>query len=212
MAKEDMAADRKLQQSAMVLWLLAAILAVVLAVMLLFYRNPWLSHRINAEQVDAGALEILAQTPSPYVRLDDIDLTFTGCYETDRDNNVCAYCYIGAIGDSFFLIRLPAEDGGALLETAKEDREAKRFTGLSGELSRESGMAEYLAQSEGMTAKDYRSYYKIVDVELLCDTSSQERVRIYQLMMVVLAVGALAVGTILWSESGILKERGQASA
>ena len=62
-------------------------------------------------------------------------------------------------------------------------------------------ITEQLAEAENMTLEDYRNYYHMADVEIHDYDGDQERLRIYQLMLLVLAVGAVAAGAILWSES-----------
>lgn len=196
-------AVRSLRRKAMFLRILSAFLAAAAIGSVFLYRNPWLVHRLDAEQVSASILAQVAESRSPYIRIDGITLNYTGFYKVSNDGVVRSYCYMGAIGDEYILVDLPAKDDGALAEDdTLENRTLKDYT-LYGQLVQTEEMTRHLAEAEEMQTDEYKAYYRVVDVELRNYGSDQERMRIYQLMLLILAVGALAVGQILISESRI---------
>lgn len=96
---------------------------------------------------------------------------------------------------------IPARDKGALVEDSSLDANTLSDYTLTGQVVRKNEITEQLAEAENMTLEDYRNYYHMADVEIHDYDGDQERLRIYQLMLLVLAVGAVAAGAILWSES-----------
>ncbi|MGN0204824.1 MAG: hypothetical protein ACI4BB_09790 [Coprococcus sp.] len=204
--KTEYTAGRGLRRKAVFFWILSGVLIAVSVGSVLLYRNPWLVHRLDADQATAEVLERIAESSSPYIKIDGMELSFTGYYKVDNDGDVCSYCYMGAIGDDYILADLPADDHGAMLEeAASENKVLKNFT-LCGQLVQGDEMTACLAEAENMPVEEYRAYYRMSDVEVLEYGSDQERVRIYQLMFIVLAAGTLAVGCILLSESKIAEE------
>lgn len=207
--KADYTASRGLRRKAIFFWFLSGALIVISVGSVFVYRNPWLVHRMDVSQARTEVLEQIADSRSPYIKIDGMELTFTGYYKVSRDGKVCSYCYMGAIGDCYILVDLPAEDQGALAEEpTSENKILKNYT-LHGQLVLGDEMTACLAEAENMSLEEYRSYYHMADVEVHDYNSDQERIRIYQLMLVILAVGALAAGWILLSESRIAEKETQ---
>ena len=195
-----------LRRLATALWLAAAVILSFLICILLFYRNPWVTHRVSADQLSRNSLERLAESRAPYVRADHMDLTFTGYYETDRHDAVRAYCYMGEGADCRILVCLPARDHGQLLENAHPEELVLEDVSVSGQVIRSDEIATQLAHAEHMALADYQDYYKVTGLEIHGFRSDQEKMRIYQLMMGVLILGALITGVILRSEAMSLLE------
>lgn len=207
--KTNHAAGEGLRTKAKLLWFLSGVLMVLAVVSLLLYRNPWIVHRMDADQAGTEVLREIADSRSPYIRIDGMNLTFTGYYKVSDDGRVCSYCYMGAVGDAYILADLPAQDQGKLAEDGSaEDTVLEDYT-LNGQLVEECGMTSGLAKAEAMTVDEYKSYYHMAEVEVLDYGSDQERIRIYQLMLVILAAGAFATGWILLSESEIAEKETQ---
>lgn len=207
--KTEYTVGRGLRRKAVFFWILSGVLIAVSVGSILLYRNPWLVHRMDAGQATAEVLERIAEGSSPYIKIDGMELTFTGYYKVDNGGEVCSYCYMGAIGDDYILADLKADDHGAMAEeAASENKVLKNYT-LCGQLVQDDRMTACLAEAEDMPVEEYRAYYRMSDMEVLDYGSDQERVRIYQLMLMILAVGALAVGCILWSESRIAERETQ---
>lgn len=207
--KTDHAAGRGLRRKAAALWFLAGVLMALAVCSVLLYRNPWIVHRMNAEQANAGVLEQIADSRSPYIRIDGMNLVFTGYYTVSDDGKVCSYCYMGSIGDDYILAELPAQDGGALAEDYSAESAVLEDYILSGQLVKENEMTACLAEAEEMMPDEYKAYYQMADVEIHDYGSDQERIRIYQLMLVILAAGMFAAGWILLSESKIAERETQ---
>lgn len=199
----DETAECGLRRKALVLWVLSGALVVVTIGSILFYRNPWLVHRMDASQATTEVLEEIADSSSPYIKIEGMELTFTGYYKVNGSGTVCSYCYIGSVGDYFILTDIPARDKGALAGDSSLDEKTLEDYTLTGQIVRKNEITERLAEAENMTLEDYKSYYHMADVEIHDYDSDQERVRIYQLMLLILAVGAAAAGAILWSESNL---------
>lgn len=174
----DEIAERGLRRKAIALWILSGALVVVTIGSILFYRNPWLVHRMDASQATTEVLGQIADSRSPYVKIEGMELTFTGYYKVNGSGTVCSYCYMGSL----------------------DENTLSDYT-LTGQVVRKNEITEQLAEAENMTLEDYRNYYHMADVEIHDYDGDQERLRIYQLMLLVLAVGAVAAGAILWSES-----------
>lgn len=207
--KADYTAGRGLRRKAVLFWFLSGVLITVSVGSVLLYRNPWLVHRMDASQAKTEVLEQIADSRSPYIKIDGMELTFTGYYKVSGDETVCSYCYMGAIGDQYILVDLPAEDQGALAQdTAMENKVLKNYT-VYGQLVSGNEMTACLAEAENMSLEEYKSYYHMADVEVHEYNSDQERIRIYQLMLAVLAVGAFAAGWILLAESKIADKETQ---
>ena len=199
----DETAERGLRRKALVLWALSGALVVVTIGSILFYRNPWLVHRMDASQATTEVLEEIADSSSPYIKIEGMELTFTGYYKVNGSGTVCSYCYIGSVGDYFILTDIPARDNGALAGDSSLDEKTLEDYTLTGQIVRKNEITERLSEAENMTLEDYKSYYHMADVEIHDYDSDQERMRIYQLMLLILAVGAAAAGAILWSESNL---------
>ena len=197
---DDMS-EHRLQKRAIVFWIVSGVLIIVTVGSILFYRNPWLVHRMDANQATTGVLEEIADSTSPYVKIEGIDLTFTGYYKVNGNGTVCSYCYMGSIGNYYVLADLPAKDKGALAEDSTLDEKVLKDYTLTGELVKKDEITARLAEEENMDLDEYKAYYHMADIEIHEYDSDQERMRIYQMMFLVLAVGAAAAGAILWSES-----------
>ena len=169
------AADR-LRRTASVLWLAAAVIMTLLICMLVFYRNPWITHRVAADQVNSQTLDQLAQGRSPYVRTDRMNLTFTGYYETDRRDAVRAYCYMGEVSDGKVLVLLPAEDGGKLLETAQTQSAQLTDYSVKGRIVRSHEIADQLARAQQMSVEEYQDYYDFTGLEMHAFHNDQEQI------------------------------------
>ena len=186
----DEIAERGLRRKALALWILSGALVAVTIGSILFYRNPWLVHRMDASQATTEVLGQIADSRSPYIKI-----------EVNGSGTVCSYCYMGSVGDYYILTDIPARDKGALVEDSSLDANTLSDYTLTGQVVRKNEITEQLAEAENMTLEDYRNYYHMADVEIHDYDGDQERLRIYQLMLLVLAVGAVAAGAILWSES-----------
>jgi hypothetical protein len=101
------------------------------------------------------------------------------------------------------LADLPATDSGALAEDNTIESSVLEDYTLKGQLVQAGDMTACLAEGEEMTPDDYKEYYHMANVEIRDYGSDQERIRIYQLMLIVAGLGAFAVGCILVSESKI---------
>lgn len=193
--------EHRLRKRAIVFWMVSGVLIIVTVGSILFYRNPWLVHRMDASQATAEVLGEIADSTSPYVKIEGIELTFTGYYKVNGNGTVCSYCYMGSIGNHYVLVDLPAKDKGALAEDSTLDEKVLKDYTLTGELVKKDEITAKLAEEENMDLDEYKAYYHMADIEIHDYDSDQERMRIYQMMCLVLAAGAAAAGAILWSES-----------
>lgn len=207
--KAEHAAAGSLRRKAAALWLLSGVLLAVVVGCIWLYRNPWIVHRMNAAQASAEVLEEIAESRSPYIKIDGMNLTFTGYYKVSDDGKICSYCYMGAVGEAYVLADLPVNDDGRLAESGNTDDMMLDNYLLCGQLVLDGNMTERLAEAENMDTEAYKSYYHIVNVEIHDFGSDQERLRIYQVMLLVLAAGLLAGGCILLSEARIAEKETQ---
>ena len=202
----------KLRRAAVLIWLLAGVLAFTAVLSIALWRNPWTVHKIDASHVSVEKLKDIAHSRSPYVEISGIDLTFTGFYEVSGKDTVSSYCYMAPAGDQFILLDLKAEDGGDLAVDSSGDgadkQTAIKDTTIRGRVVVSTDMAKWLAKDESMSVKEYRSTYHIAPVEIRAYHNDQERIRIYQMMLLVMTAGLTAVAAILWSESGIVEREG----
>lgn len=108
---------------------------------------------------------------------------------------------MGSIGNHYVLTDIPAKDKGALAEDSTlEEKVLKNYT-LTGQLVKKDEITARLAEEENMDLSEYKAYYHMADIEIHDYDSDQERMRIYQMMYLIMAVGLAAAGAILWSES-----------
>ena len=66
----DEIAERGLRRKALALWILSGALVAVTIGSILFYRNPWLVHRMDASQATTEVLGQIADSRSPYIKID----------------------------------------------------------------------------------------------------------------------------------------------
>lgn len=189
-----------------ILFILALAVAIWLATGLISNRNPWIIHKADAAGIDDAWIMNIAESASPYVKITGMDLSFTGFYmasDDSEDQEVYSYCYKGRIGSDFLIVNLPAEDGGKLAsQTENGDTMLTEMT-IIGQLKPEDTMTAYLSKAEEMGTSEYREYYHVVACELDAYDNDNERIRIYNLMMLVFIVGTVAAGVVLMSESFI---------
>ena len=185
---------------AVFMWVLSGILALTVAIYIAIYRNPWAVHRVDAAAGSVEELERISKSYSPYVEISGIDLTFTGFYETTEDEEVCSYCYMGAVGDRHILVDMPVTDAGALAKDSDGEGSRMEDARIRGSVSMSGEMVQCLAEDEGVSREAYSSKYHVSYLEVHVYHNDQERTRIYQLMLLVLLAGTLATGGILWAE------------
>ena len=92
---------------------------------------------------------------------------------------------MGSVGDYYILTDIPARDKGALVEDSSLDANTLSDYTLTGLVVRKNEITEQLAEAENMTLEDYRNYYHMADVEIHDYDGDQERLRIYQLMLLI---------------------------
>ncbi len=206
MQKANRSAADRLRRLASVLWLAAAVIATMLICIVFFYRNPWITHRVGAEQLNRQMLDQIADSHSPYIRADRMTLTFTGYYETDSHDAVQSYCYMGETADCRVLILLPALDDGQMLENGQQETFTIEDISVKGRVVRSREIAGMLADAEQMSVEDYQNYYNFAGLEIHDFHNDQEQMRIYQLMLGVLILAALITGVILRSEADAIME------
>ena len=91
----DEIAERGLRRKALALWILSGALVAVTIGSILFYRNPWLVHRMDASQATTEVLGQIADSRSPYIKIEGMELTFTGYYKVNGRGTVCIDRYTG---------------------------------------------------------------------------------------------------------------------
>ena len=188
---------------ALVLWVLSGVFIVLIIGSICFYRNPWVTHTLDAAQVSAEDLEAIGAGHSPYVKIEGIDLTFTGYYKVDDTGAVTAYCFTGDIADTAIFAELSADELGDLVSTDEEAPVLTDYT-LSGQLIDGSEMILMIAQTEGVEVEKYLEKNGLTALTVHAHGKDQERMRIIQLILLILAIGSLAAGWIHWSESGVV--------
>lgn len=188
-------------------WGAAILLILLMVYCLLHVRNPWIVHSLDAETDIARELAETADSPSPYVRIRNMDLTYTGYYEADSEGTVLAYCYFGALGDSNVLVGLPAGDAGALAGDSGAAGAYIQDASFAGRVITGTEMTEHLAQGEGMQLQDYIRQYHMSGMEIFSYKNDRERIVIYHLMVLVGIIGCAAAGGILRAEAAaVLRE------
>ncbi len=200
MDREKEPAEPGLRIKAAVCWIASGALVIIMACSLVMYRNPWRVHSMEADEVTSEKLAEIADSRSPYVRIDGMELSFTGYYKTGSNEEVCSYCYKGRVGDQFILVSLSADDGGELIQNSDAVQAVLTDYTVEGQLVPADEMTAFLAQTEQMTQEEYIEYYDMADEELCVYGSDREKIRIYQMMLIVIAAGAFATGWIFRSE------------
>lgn len=191
----------KLRLGAVVAWSAAAGFALLAVILLLAWRNPWRVRDVNAQDLTGERLEEIAKSSSPYIKISGIDLSYTGFYEAGKDGSILSYCYMGKISDEYVLVDMPVTDDGALSKDSSADGAQLKDTQITGQAQLGSEMRKWLAEDEDLSVEEYSGKYNISSVEIHVYHNDRERVRIYFLMLIVLAAGFTAVGGILRSES-----------
>jgi len=196
----------QLRRNAAVAWLIAGALALLLLLLIRFWRNPWVTHNLSGEQLTVETLQEIAESTSPYVRVSDLYMQFTGFYEVDKDETVRAYCYSAQVGDEYILVDIPATDGGELVAEGSLGHADIDGDAFAGRVTTENEMLLHLAQSEEMTEEEYAEAYDMSGIEIKSYHNDQEKIRIYQMMLMVPVIGLAAVGFILRSEAASIEE------
>ncbi len=139
----------------------------------------------------------LPTADSPYIKIEGMELTFTGYYKVNGSGTVCSYCYMGSVGDYYILTDIPARDKGALVEDSSLDANTLSDYTLTGQVVRKNEITETAGRGR---EHDTWKITGTITIWLMWRSmdydGDQERLRIYQLMLLVLAVGAVAAGAI----------------
>ena len=190
-----------LRRFAFILWALAGVLAAAQVVCLLFWRDPWVTHTVDADTTDIGTLEGYARGHAPYVSIKNIDLAFTGYYEVDAGQQVCIYWYKGNVGGKDILVDVPAEDGGELIQKKDARESFLKAYSAEGKVSANDEIVKTLADLEGISIQAYRDKYGLSGLQIDVFHNDQERVQIYQLMLIIIIAGLAVSGLIFYAES-----------
>ena len=85
---------------------------------LLFWRNPFMISSVDASE---ESVSWQPEETKAYVRVNHMDLRFTGFYTVDTKNEISGYYYIGSIGEQSWFVEIPAETDDAGLSQAMPD-------------------------------------------------------------------------------------------
>ena len=129
---------------------------IALSASIIFFRNPFMPHVIDAK-ADTETLEELYSESRPYAKVKNIDLEFTGYYSV-KGEEVISYCFIGTIGGERCFIELEADTVAEYVETVSDGIKDASFSGL---IRTDSEVIYVAAEEEGMTEEVYIEQFKV---------------------------------------------------
>jgi len=162
---------------------------------LLFWRNPLMIPSIDASE---EGISWRPEGEGDYIRVNHMDLKFTGFYTVDTKEEISGYYYIGTIGEKSWFVEIPAKVDDTGLSQAMPDLEDMAFIA---QVSGDTAVLEKAADSEGMTAETYIETYNISDRVLLTYNTHREADILYYAIGVLAMLGCFVAGRLFNHET-----------
>lgn len=161
---------------------------------LLFWKNPFMIPTVDASD---ETVSWRPENGQKYVRVDHMDLKFTGFYTVDAGEIIRGYYYIGAIGEMSWFVEIPAETDDVGLSQAMPDLPDMKFVA---QISKNGSVFAKAAESEGMTLEDYLENYNISDRVLMTYDTDREADILYYVIAFFAMIGCFVAGRLLIHE------------
>ncbi|MDD3221059.1 MAG: hypothetical protein EOM34_01605 [Clostridia bacterium] len=197
MEKQEIKSDQKKRYPAL-RWLfygLGIVFGIVIIGGLLFWRNPFFIPSVNA--ADTGTVWYPEEEAS-YVKVEDMDLQFTGFYTVNAAESISGYYYIGSIGEQSWFVEIQAETEDSGLSQAMPDLSDYSFLAQTTEGTE---VFEKAAESEGLTLEEYFETYHISDRVLLAYDTSRERDILCYVIAFLMMLGCFVAGRLFSYEA-----------
>lgn len=162
---------------------------------LLFWRNPLMIPSVDASEEDVSWRP---EGEGDYIRVNHMDLNFTGFYTVDTKEEISGYYYIGTIGEKSWFVEIPAKVDDTGLSQAMPDLEDMAFIA---QVSGDTVVLEKAADSEGMTAETYIETYNISDRVLLTYNTHREADILYYAIGILAMLGCFVAGRLFTHET-----------
>ncbi|HAP20940.1 MAG TPA: hypothetical protein DCR27_06655 [Lachnospiraceae bacterium] len=162
---------------------------------LLFWRNPFMISSVDASE---ESVSWQPEETKAYVRVNHMDLRFTGFYTVDTKNEISGYYYIGSIGEQSWFVEIPAETDDAGLSQAMPDLTDMEFVAR---VSDDMSVLEKAAESESMTTETYIETYNISDRVLLTYDTYREADILYYAIGFLIMLGCFVAGRLFIHET-----------
>jgi len=184
--------DEKKRHS-MVIWILRVPLILIIIgiiLCLVFVRNPIMIKRVDASQSGTLDLAGIYSPVNPYVKINHMDLEYSGFYSVDDNDNICSYYYFGSIGEHYYFIEISSDKMNTLDKELTEGLEDFSFTGI---VIEDSELLDIAAEREGMASEEYLENYDICSVLISQDSNDLERVYIYYGLAILVVIGIILI-------------------
>lgn len=197
MEKQEIKSDQKKRYPALH-WLfygLGIVVGIAIIGGLLFWRNPFFISSVNAADTETVWYP---EKEASYVKVEDMDLQFTGFYTVNAEESISGYYYIGSIGEQSWFVEIQAETVDSGLSQAMPD-----LTGYSFLAQTIDGpeVFEKAAESEGLTVEEYFETYHISDRVLVAYATNRERDILCYVIAFLMMLGCFVAGRLFSHEA-----------
>lgn len=177
---------------------------IVLGMGAAIYRGvrPWQVTSVDAKE--AEDVDIDEEHIPAHLRINHMDLVFTGLYTVDAEKkSVLGYYYIGSIGDQTWIVEMPADVSENGLSEAMPDLKDQSFEVIP---VTDTDIVERLSQSEGMDVKTYTEKYNISSVPLRAGARLREKQWLEFGIAAIIAICCFLIGHMMAHGTGDHRE------
>lgn len=171
------------------LWILGILMCLI------FVKNPFFLHTIDAAQEQAADMENIFSEKNPYIRIKHMNLTYTGYYNQSGDR-IISYCFVGDIGKSSCFVEISAED---VEKTGNNVAEGLKDFSFTGKMVKDDWLLQMAADEEGLSLSDYKEAYNICSVSIYQHSNDLKQVMLYYML-------AVLIGCVLFTSIIISKK------
>lgn len=178
-----------------VFWLIGIVLCII------FVKNPFWVHRIDASVSNTQNLEDIYSEKTPYVKVKHADLEYTGFYSVN-DDEIMSYCFVCTVGDYSYLVELSADK---VYDLTTDPAEGIKDVSFMGKMTQDDQLIQMLAEDEGTDAAVFCETYGISNICIYQYQNDYEQVVIYYIL-------AVLVGGIILTGAVTIKQKKTRSA
>ncbi len=186
--------NKKTRVGCSISYALSILIFMGIGAFLLMVKNPLAVTTIDASAGENQKLSEVYNEKHPYVKIEHMDLSFTGYYSVDDAGNIRGYYYMGDIGGYTYFTEVPAKDITGDLSAGIEQLQDYSF---SGELVMDNDVVSQAASDAGLTLSEYQTDMNILPITIIQEGNSMERYLIYYGIALFAAIGFLVLGIIL---------------
>jgi len=179
------------KRHSLVIWILRIPLILIIigiVLCLAFVRNPVMIKRVDANQSGTLDLAEVYSPVNPYIKINHMDVEYSGFYSVDDNDNICSYYYFGSIGKHYYFVEISSDKINTLDKDLTEGLEDFSFTGI---IIEDTEILNIAAEREGLTTEEYLETFDICSVSISQVNNDLERVYIYYGLAILVAIGII---------------------